>query len=407
MKQFIIIFASAFLFQNCTSNQPTDQELLEKAKKLHSKFVTIDSHTDTPLMLMQDGFNIFSAKDNARAKVTLEYMVEGGLDVAFFAVYIGQDERTPEKYEEVHQTALAIFDSVHSAIGRYPKYAAIARNADDAKKLKDEGKRAIYIGIENGYPIGKDLSKIDAYYNLGARYLTLCHTSNNDISDSSNDPRGPEHNGLSNFGEKVIKRLNQLGMMIDVSHISDSAFFQALNISNTPVIASHSNARAVCDNPRNLTDEMLLALKQNGGVIQMCLLSSYVKADEPYPERDSAKLALSEKYGNFRGLSPETRRKAIVEWYAIDENFPPKLATVSNLVDHIDHVVQLIGIDHVGIGSDFDGGGGLADCYNVSQMHNITVELLRRGYPNSDIKKIWGKNLLRVFRQVEDFARVQ
>ena len=136
----------------------------------------------------------------------------------------------------------------------------------------DEGKRAIYIGIENGYPIGKDLSKIDAYYNLGARYLTLCHTSNNDISDSSNDPRGPEHNGLSNFGEKVIKRLNQLGMMIDVSHISDSAFFQALNISNTPVIASHSNARAVCDNPRNLTDEMLLALKQNGGVIQMCLL---------------------------------------------------------------------------------------------------------------------------------------
>ncbi|HCY00755.1 MAG TPA: membrane dipeptidase, partial [Bacteroidales bacterium] len=168
------------------------------------------------------GFNIFSAKDNSRAKVTIEYMEEGGLDVAFFAVYIGQDERTPEKYEEVHQTALAIFDSVHSAIGRYPQYAAIARNADDAKRLKNEGKHAIYIGIENGYPIGKDLSKIDAYYNLGARYLTLCHTSNNDICDSSNDPIGPEHNGLSDFGEKVIERLNQLGMMIDVSHISDS-----------------------------------------------------------------------------------------------------------------------------------------------------------------------------------------
>jgi membrane dipeptidase len=196
-------------------------------------------------------------------------------------------------------------------------------------------------------------------------------------------------------------------MMIDVSHISDSAFFQVLKITNTPVIASHSNARAVCDNPRNLTDEMLLALKQNGGVIQMSLLSSYVKPDEPYPARDSAIIALREKYENFRGLSPETRRKAIVEWYAIDENFPPKLATVSNLVDHIDHVVHLIGVDHVGIGSDFDGGGGLADCYNVSQMHNITVELLRRGYSNSDVKKIWGENLLKVFRQVEDFARTQ
>lgn len=407
MKQLLIIIASTLLFQGCASKSPSDQELLEKAKKLHSEFVTIDSHTDTPLMLMQDGFNIFSAKDNGRAKVTLEYMIDGGLDVAFFAVYIGQDERTPEKYEEVHQTALTIFDSVHSAIGRYPQHAAIAKNADDAKRIKDEGKRAIYIGIENGYPIGKDILKIDTYYNLGARYLTLCHTSNNDICDSSNDSEGPEHNGLSNFGEKVVQRLNQLGMMIDVSHISDSAFFQTLRITNTPVIASHSNARAVCDNPRNLTDEMLLALKQNGGVIQMSLLSSYVKPDEPYPARDSAIIALREKYENFRGLSPETRRKAIVEWYAIDENFPLKLATVSNLVDHIDHVVHLIGIDHVGIGSDFDGGGGLADCYNASQMHIITVELLRRGYSNSDIKKIWGENLLRVFRQVEDFAQTQ
>ncbi|MDD2277826.1 MAG: dipeptidase [Bacteroidales bacterium] len=405
MKQLLIIIASTLLFQSCASSQPTDQELLDKAKKLHSEFITIDSHTDTPLMLMQDKFNVLSVKNNRRAKVTLEYMKEGGLDAVFFAVFIGQDDRTPEKYEEVHQTALAIFDSVHAAIGRYPEYAAIATNSDDAKRLKGEGKRAIYLGVENGYPIGKDLSKIDAYFNLGARYLTLCHTSNNDICDSSTDPKGAEHGGLSDFGEEVVKRLNHLGMMIDVSHISDSAFFQTLMVTNTPIIASHSNARAVCDNPRNLSDEMLLALKQNGGVIQMCLLSNYIKPDEPYPARDSARNALGEKYGSFRGLDPEIRKKAIEEWYAIDENFPQKLATVSNLVDHIDHVVKLIGIDHVGIGSDFDGGGGLADCYNVSQMHNITVELLRRGYSNSDIKKIWGENLLRVFKQVEGFAR--
>jgi len=185
-------------------------------------------------------------------------------------------------------------------------------------------------------------------------------------------------------------------MMVDVSHMSDSAFFQTLEVSEKPIIARHSNARAICDNPRNLTSEMLMALKQNGGVVQMCLLSSYVKPDEPYPARDSAKLALRQKYGNFRYLNDETRRKAIDEWYAIDENFPPKLASVSVLVDHI---------DHVGIGSDFDGGGGLADCYNASQMHNITAELLRRGYSAEDIEKIWGQNLLRVFRQVELFAQ--
>ena len=405
MKKLLLLFTASLLMLGCNSNKSNNQLFVDKAIELHAKIITIDSHTDTPLMLMQDEFNIDKVETNRRAKVTLDYMQKGGLDAAFFAVFIGQGDRNEEKYNEVHQTALQIFDSVHAAIGRYPHKAEIALTSHDAKRLKDLQKRAIFIGVENGYPIGTDLNRLDEYYNLGARYLTLCHTQNNDICDSSTDRNGPEHNGLSNFGKQVIKRLNELGMMVDVSHISDSAFFQTLEVSETPIIASHSNARAICDNPRNLTDEMLIALKHNGGVIQMCLLSSYVKPDEPYPARDSAKLALRQKYGSFRDLNDETRRKAIDEWYAIDENFPPKLATVSDLVDHIDHVVKLIGINHVGIGSDFDGGGGLADCYNVSQMHNITAELLRRGYSEEDIEKIWGQNLLRVFRQVELFAQ--
>ncbi len=405
MKKLLLLFTASLLMLGCNSNKSNNQLFVDKAIELHAKIITIDSHTDTPLMLMQDEFNIDKVETNRRAKVTLDYMQKGGLDAAFFAVFIGQGDRNEEKYNEVHQTALQIFDSVHAAIGRYPHKAEIALTSHDAKRLKDLQKRAIFIGVENGYPIGTDLNRLDEYYNLGARYLTLCHTQNNDICDSSTDRNGPEHNGLSSFGKQVIKRLNELGMMVDVSHISDSAFFQTLEVSETPIIASHSNARAICDNPRNLTDEMLIALKHNGGVIQMCLLSSYVKPDEPYPARDSAKLALRQKYGSFRDLNDETRRKAIDEWYAIDENFPPKLATVSDLVDHIDHVVKLIGINHVGIGSDFDGGGGLADCYNVSQMHNITAELLRRGYSEEDIEKIWGQNLLRVFRQVELFAQ--
>jgi len=399
MKQSLLLITALLLMLGCNSNKSNNKSFVDKAIELHAKIITIDSHTDTPLMLMQDGFSIDRVETNRRAKVTLDYMQKGGLDAAFFAVFIGQGDRNEEKYNEVHQTALQIFDSVHAAIGRYPHKAEIALTSHDAKRLKDLQKRAIFIGVENGYPIGTDLSRLDQYYNLGARYLTLCHTQNNDICDSSTDRNGPEHNGLSNFGKQVIKRLNELGMMVDVSHISDSA------VSETPIIASHSNARAICDNPRNLTDEMLIALKHNGGVIQMCLLSSYVKPDEPYPARDSAKLALRQKYGNFRDLNDETRRKAIDEWYAIDENFPPKLATVSDLVDHVDHIVKLIGINHVGIGSDFDGGGGLANCYNVSQMHNITAELLRRGYSEEDIEQIWGQNFLRVFRQVELFAQ--
>ncbi|HPF94610.1 MAG TPA: membrane dipeptidase, partial [Tenuifilaceae bacterium] len=255
MKQSLLLITALLLMLGCNSNKSNNKSFVDKAIELHAKIITIDSHTDTPLMLMQDGFSIDRVETNRRAKVTLDYMQKGGLDAAFFAVFIGQGDRNEEKYNEVHQTALQIFDSVYAAIGRYPQKAEIALSPKDAKRLKDLQKRAIFIGVENGYPIGTDLSRLDQYYNLGARYLTLCHTQNNDICDSSTDRNGPEHNGLSSFGEKVVKKLNKLGMMVDVSHISDSAFFQTLEVSETPIIASHSNARAICDNPRNLTDE--------------------------------------------------------------------------------------------------------------------------------------------------------
>ncbi|HZJ73892.1 MAG TPA: dipeptidase, partial [Perlabentimonas sp.] len=367
----------------------------------------IDTHTDTPLMFNREGFDFSGKNPDNKGRVDLTKMEEGGLDAAFFAVFIGQGDRTPEKYDEVHSAALDIFSRVKSSINDNSDRAVMATKASEALSIKKQGKKAIYIGVENGYPIGKDISRVKEFYDMGARYLTLCHTKNNDICDSSTDPSGPEHNGLSTFGIKVVKELNRLGMMIDVSHISDQAFYQSIEHSAVPVIASHSCARAVCDNPRNLSDEMLTKLAENGGVIQICLLSSYVKPDEPYPARDSARAALHQKYGNFQELEPEIRRKAIDEWYGLDEVFPPKLATVSDLVDHIDHVVNQIGIDYVGIGSDFDGGGRLKDCADASQMTNITVELLRRGYNEENIKKIWGENFLRVFKQVETFAQNQ
>jgi membrane dipeptidase len=405
MFNLSFLLLSLFWLNSLNAKGASDEELLKKAKKIHSQIVTIDTHTDTPLLLMRDGFDLSGKNPSSRGKVDLKKMKQGGLDAAFFAVFIGQGDRTPERYNEVHNRALSIFDSISQAVSRNSELAEIALVSNDAKRLKKLNKRAIYIGVENGYPIGTDINRIDQYYNLGARYLTLSHTRNNQICDSSTDPNGPEHGGLSQFGVNVIKRLNELGMMIDVSHISDDAFYQVLEHSKVPVIASHSNVKAICDNPRNLSDDMLIKLAKNGGVIQMCLLSSYIKKDVPQPERDSARAAVRAKHNNFQNLSAEERRMAMDDWYAIDEKFPPIRATVSDLVDHIDYVVKKIGIDYVGIGSDFDGGGAINGCNDASEMINITVELLRRGYNKKEIEKIWGKNFLRVFKENERYAK--
>jgi membrane dipeptidase len=266
--------------------------------------------------------------------------------------------------------------------------------------LEKEGKRAVFIGIENGYAIGNDLGNIEEFYQDGARYITLCHTKQNDICDSSTD--STEFNGLSDFGAEVVKEMNRTGMMIDVSHMSDSSFYDVLALSTVPVIASHSCARAICDHPRNLNDDMLGRLAENGGVIQMCILSDYVKKPVPYPERDSAFKAIKVKYGDFNNLTSEQEKAAWQEWDRVDSLFPPTLATISDVVNHIDHIVKVAGIDHVGIGTDFDGGGGLADCNDVSGMEGITLELVRRGYSENDIRKIWGGNLMRVMAEVQE-----
>jgi membrane dipeptidase len=198
--------------------------------------------------------------------------------------------------------------------------------------------------------------------------------------------------------------MNRLGLMIDVSHVSDSSFFDILNTSKAPVIASHSDCRALCDHPRNLSDDMLVALAGNGGVIQICFLSAYVKKLDPNPQRDSARAEWWKKYPDYGALAGEEKKMAGKEWDKIDELFPPNLATVSDMVDHIDHAVKLIGIDHVGIGTDFDGGGGLSDCRDAGQMENVTRELIRRGYSEEDIRKIWGGNFMRVFREVNKLS---
>ena len=373
---------------------------------VHQRLLTLDSHVDAPLLMIIGAVDAGERADSASlSKLDWVRMREGGLDAVFFAAFVGQGPRTSAGYNRATKRVDALLDCIDSTLAAHPDLAALALIADDAERLAHEGLAAVYLGIENGYAIGRELSFLDRYYNRGVRYITLCHTLNNDICDSSTDPKGPEHGGLSLLGKEVVQRMNDLGMLVDLSHASDATFFDVLPISTTPVIASHSGARAVCDHPRNLSDEMLQALANHGGVVQVCLFSGYVKILSPSPQREAALQVWEERYSSKTNLSPAVRRQAEEERRAIDRRYLPSLATVADLVDHIDHIVAVAGIDHVGIGSDFDGGGGLQDCQDVAQMPAITRELLRRGYTVDEVQKIWSGNFLRVMRQAENNRR--
>ncbi len=401
-----ILFFSVALLMVSAAFQPMQKESpAQKAARIHHEVLTIDTHTDTPMNLVSSDFNLAERHDakTTGSKVDLPRMKEGGLDAQFFAAFLSQGKRTDEGHANANKKAFEIIAAIYKNVEASPELAQIAKTPDDAYAIEKTGKRAIYIGLENGYAIGHDLSMVEKFRQIGVRYITLCHSSNNDICDSSTDKKGAEYNGLSSFGTEVVKEMNRRGMIIDVSHISDSSLFDVLRITSAPVIASHSCARAICDNPRNLTDEGLRAIAKNGGVIQMCILSDYVKTPDPNPLRDSARAVLRLKYNNFEGLTPEQEKAGWDEWRQVNKKFPQNLASVKNVVDHIDHIVKIAGIDHVGIGTDFDGGGAVSGCFDVSQMGNITLELVKRGYDEEQIRKIWAGNFMRVFKAVSNF----
>ncbi len=403
-----VLFLSTVLLAACTTEEMTEDEILATAREIHERVLTIDTHDDIP-----SNFATEEVDPGVRGerKVDIPKMVEGGLDVAFFVVYVGQTERTPENYEKAKADAMTKFDAIHRmAEEMYPDQIEIAYSADDVERIHNSGKRVAAIGIENGYVIGTDLSLLDKYHALGGRYITLTHNGHNDIADSGNPNEDlgddeAEHGGVSAFGEEVIAEMNRLGIMVDISHTSKKTMLDAVRLSRAPVIASHSAARALADVSRNLDDEQLLALRENGGVMQTVALGSFVKVDPP--EKTEALRALREEMGitsfaAFRELSEEQRAEYDRRSAALDERWPR--ANVQDFVNHIDHAVQLIGIDHVGISSDFDGGGGIVGWNDASETLGVTVELVRRGYSEEEIAKLWGGNLLRVWREVERVA---
>ena len=390
-----------------------DRSLEKRAWEIHAKVLTVDTHCDTAMMMTRGSWDAGERHEPGKpgsGLIDLPRMKEGGLDALFFGVFVGQGPLTPEGYAKAKERALAMLEALDKMGQKYPALVGPARTPADAYRLKAEGKRAAFIGMENGYPVGKDLANLELYAKRGIRYLTLVHSSDNDICDSSTDrQRKPgQERGLTDFGREVVAACNRLGVMVDVSHMSDKSFYDVLKASQAPMFASHSCCRALCDNPRNLTDDMIRALAKSGGVLQMCFLSAYLKAPAANPEREKALKDLEAKYGPRRSVAQiadaDLRAKAQQEFQAVMQKYPDDRATVKDVVDHIDHIVNLVGEDYAGIGTDFDGGGAVTGCSDVSQMFHVTMETLRRGYSETRIRKIWGGNLMRVLQKTIDLA---
>ena len=412
-QYYLLFIASFFLITSCNDNIKrknskieTEEELVERALKIHKKVLTLDTHADTPLRMIEPGFDMSERHDpnETGSKVDYPRMKEGDLDAIFFAAFVAQDIRNDDGNSRAKALCFQMIDSILVSIKRNSEIVGLALNPQDAYSLEKEDKRAIYIGIENGYPIGDDLTNVEAYYNKGVRYITLVHSSNNDLADSATDPNGAEHDGISDFGSHVVNEMNRLGIMVDVSHGSDSVFYDAIKLSKAPIIATHSNARAVTNHKRNMTDEMLKLMAKNGGVVQLTMLSSYLREAPPNIKRDSAIDSLRSNMKPIDKMSDEEKVALRAKYQKINKKYPDPPATVKHVVDHIDHIIKIAGIDHVGIGCDFDGGGGIEGWEDASETMNVTAALRERGYSDLEIEKLWGGNLLRVLDEVQEIA---
>ena len=399
--------AEAAPAETATPAAESEEALVARALAIHDRVLTFDSHADTPLRMIEPGFDMAERHDpnETGSKVDYPRMQEGGLDAIFFAAFVAQDIRDDAGNGRAKALGLQMIDAIIDSTEANADIVGLALEPEDAYALEEEGKRAIYIGIENGYPIGADLSNIELFHDKGVRYITLVHSTNNDLADSATDSEGAEHDGISAFGEEVVLEMNRLGIIVDVSHGSEEVFYDAIAVSKAPIIASHSNARAVTDHPRNMSDEMLRLMAENGGVVQLTMLSSYLRDMPENPERDAAIAALRASMKPPSEMTDEERTAMRAAFDEINEQFPAPSANVQHVVDHIDHIVEIAGIDHVGIGCDFDGGGGIDGIFDVSEVANITIELVRRGYKEAQIEKIWGGNLMRVFRDVRAAAQ--
>jgi microsomal dipeptidase-like Zn-dependent dipeptidase len=409
---YVVLLLTAVAGACSQQTQPADP-LVAKALAIHERALTLDTHVDiggatyaTPAL--------DPGAPTSRLKCDLTKMEKGGLDGVFLAVFVGQGPLDEAGYKKAWEQSIEKFDALQRLTKQmYPNRSAFATSPDEVERIAKTGKRVIMTGVENGYPIGTDIANVKKLYDLGARYITLCHGGNNQLADSSGG-KEPLNNGLSELGKQVVVEMNRLGIMIDISHIAEKSFWDVIAITKAPIIASHSGCKAINDVNRNLTDEQLKALTKNGGVIQMVALGGFLKTDVPARRDAIAKAREELGLPAGRGADPATmteeqraEQKKKTEQLQermkeIDAKYPP--AMLKDFIDHLDHAVKVAGIDHVGVGTDFDGGGGVPGLNDDTDLPNVTIELVRRGYTEEQIKKIWGENLLRVWREVEKVA---
>ncbi len=431
MTRLATLVAALFLFVTLADPRPSaqagaDAALVARARAIHERVITLDTHVD----INPDNFTRQkNYTQRLETQVNLPKMVEGGLDASFFIVYVGQGPLTTEGYDGAYKQAVAMFEAVHHLTKEIASgQIELALTAADVPRIAKSGKKVALIGIENAYSIGTDITRVKEFYDRGGRYMSLAHNGHSQLADSNTGERDGKwlHNGLSELGKQAIAEMNKWGIMVDLSHPSKAANMQAMALSKAPVIASHSAARALADHSRNMDDEQLLALKKNGGVIQTVAFASYVKINKPdSAERAAVIAALRKEFGlpaqgqgggpgagggggggAMNRLTVEQRTQYIARMAEIDTKTPgdPR-ATVADFVNQIDYLVKKIGIDHVGISSDFDGGGGVTGWNGAEETFNVTLELVRRGYTEEQIGKIWSGNLLRVMADVEKVAK--
>lgn len=424
MKHFIGFICLLSIMACKEKQEKLAESVEEKAARIHKEVITIDTHVDINVANFTDTINYTQKLDN---QVNLPKLKSGDLDVPWLIVYTGQGELTEEGYAKAKENAMAKFNAIHRLCEEIaPEEIDLAYTSKDVQRIAGSGKKVAMIGVENAYPIGEDISEFENYYNLGARYISLSHNGHSQFCDSNTGEADGVwlHNGLSELGKMAVKEMNRLGIMIDVSHVSKESMKQMIALSKAPIIASHSSARALCDHSRNLDDEQLLLMKENGGVVQTVAFSSYLNT-----KKHEAHAAF------LKGFYEEVADSLGIDWYSFDEladlseakknsfieNYSkvvalakakvgkrtdrPQAVDVTDFVDHIDYMVDLIGIDHVGISSDFDGGGGIEGWTDASETPNVTLELVKRGYSEEEIAQLWGGNLLRVLDKVQEVAK--
>ncbi len=433
MKNCLVILCLFAVLTSCKNSKGKNYSSMtlkdslaqkERARGIHDRVITVDTHDDINVNNFTDSLNYTM---DLKSQVTLPKMKKGGLDVAWFIVYTGQDSLTEKGYAKAYDNAMRKFKAIHDLCTVFaPDQIALATHSTEVRKLITQGKKVAMIGVENAYPIGTDLSNIQKFYNLGARYMSLSHNGHSQFCDSNTGEKDSVwlYHGLSALGREALIEMNRLGIMIDVSHPSKASMMQIVELSKAPIIASHSSARALCNHSRNLDDEQLLRIKENGGVVQTVAFAAYLNTKK-HEARSKIEDAIGKKIMDSLGvtwlerseiqtLSAEEREAyykhvSVMRTVRSDKiksmsGLPPAV-DVGDFVDHIDYMVNLIGIDHVGISSDFDGGGGIEGWRDASETFNVTYELVRRGYTEDEITKLWGGNLLRVLDEVQEVAR--